>query len=150
MPLSVANGADTILTISQFGQLKYQARGLTQTIKVIPAASQQERDVNGILIDLSNPIFRKYSTTITCTDNMTPPFDAVWPGAELVIGCAVYFSFLTGNLGSPDRPIVPHSEFVFGEYTFYNPELTCLVREVSWQSEEWRGNVPWSFTAEEV
>ena len=43
--------ADTLLTISSFGNMLYQARGLSQTLEVISEATQQERTINGTLIN---------------------------------------------------------------------------------------------------
>jgi hypothetical protein len=78
VPVSLSN--DTLLQISGLGTLLYQARGLTQTLDVIGAAKQQERTINGILMDISNPMFRKYASKISCTDNTAPPLDNIWPG----------------------------------------------------------------------
>lgn len=37
--------SDTLLTISGFGSMLYQARGLTQTLEVIKQANQQNRKI---------------------------------------------------------------------------------------------------------
>jgi hypothetical protein len=56
--------SDTLLTISSFGNMLYQARGLSQTLEVIGEATQQERTINGTLVDISAAQFRKYASTI--------------------------------------------------------------------------------------
>jgi len=144
--------ADTILTISSFGTMLYQARGLSQTLEVIGAATQQERTVNGTLLDLSNPIFRKYQSTITCpSDVNAPPLDGVWPGMTVTVGCAVALSYLTsGGNGPANREAVSGSEYTQGDYTFYNPVLTMLVKTVETHFDEWKNVVGWTLALEEV
>src|ERR1039458_8090577 len=94
---------DTLLSISGFGSMLYQARGLTQTLEVIKAANQRERTIGGVLVDISNPIFRKYSSKITCTDVDAPPLDNIWPGMTVTVHCAASLCYPTGRSGSPAR-----------------------------------------------
>ncbi len=144
-------GADTILTISGFGMMLYQARGLSQTLNVIGEASQMERTINGTLIDLSNPQFRKYSSTITIPSDVdAPPFDGVWPGMTVTVDCAVGLSFLTTTVGSPERTPVSGSDYVQGDYTFYRPQLIMLVKKVETHFDEWKCIVGWTIELEEV
>ena len=142
--------ADTLLTISGFGNLLYQARGLTQTLEVIGEASDLERSVNGTLVDLSNPIFRKYKSKITCTDVNAPPLDNVWPGMVVDVDCAVNLCYPTGNSGSPARNEVAGSSFVQGIFTFYRPALKMRVVTLSQSFEEWRADMAWVLQLEEV
>ena len=142
--------ADTLLTISGMGGFQFQARGLTQTLTVIPMATDVERSVNGKLIDLSNPVFRKFTSKITCTDVDAPPLDGIWPGMLVTVGCAASFVYLTGNPGSPVRPEVSGSSYVQGNYTFYRPVLEMLVKTFSENFEEWKGDVGWTLDLEEV
>jgi hypothetical protein len=143
--------ADTLLTISSFGNMLYQARGLTQTLEVIGAATQLERTINGTLIDLSAAQFRKYSSKINSpSDVNAPPIDNVYPGQEVTVQCAVGFAFLTGTPGLPHRPAVSGSTFTEGAYTFYRPELIMLVKSLSTSFDEWKNVVGWSLELEEV
>jgi hypothetical protein len=142
--------SDTLLYITGFGEMLYQARGLTQTLAVIAEAKDQERSITGKLIDLSNPMFRKYSTKITCTDINAPPLDNVWPGMTVLIHCASYLCYKSGNYGSPARPVVSGSSYILGDYNYYRPILEMLIGEPSSDFEEWKANVRWSLDAEEV
>lgn len=144
------NVGDTLLTISGFGTLLYQARGLMQTLEIIAASKSQRRTINGTLIDISNPIFRKYASKITCTDVNTPPFDNLWPGMEVTVECACYLCYSTGNPGSPARSEVPGSSYEEGTFTFYRPVLTMLVGEPSTHHEEWKADVQWELDLEEM
>lgn len=145
--------ADTLLTISQLGNMLYQARGLTQTLSVINEATQLERTINGVLVDISAAQFRKYASTITApSDVNAPPLDGVFPGMEVTVGFAVSLSFLTagGVVNTPNRPHVSGSLYIEGDYTFYRPELTMRVRTVETHFDEWKNVVGWSMELEEV
>ena len=142
--------ADTQLFISAWGQLIYQARGLTQTYKFIEGALQIDRDAYGNAIDLSNPAFHKYRTTITCTDVRPPPLDAAFPGIVYTVTCAAFMCFPVGNPGSPARTVASGSDFTENGFTFYLPVLTMMVFDASWFREEWKANQGWSLTMEEA
>jgi len=144
--------SDTLLTISSFGNLLYQARGLSQTAEVIGAASQLERTINGTLIDLSAPQFRKYSTKISAPDNSTaPPLDNVWPGMHITVECALVFCYLTsGGNGPHGRNPVSGSQYVEGGYTFYRPVLEMRVVTHEQHFDEWKNVIGWTLDAEEI
>ncbi len=148
VPVGTTN--DTLLTISGLGTLLYQARGLTQTLDVIGAAKSQNRTINGLLVDTSNPIFRKYHSKITCTDSSAPPLDNLWPGLTVEVGCAAQLAYLTGHSGSPARDEVSGSSYVVGNYTFYRPVLTMLIQAIDENFAEWKGDTGWSIDLEEV
>ena len=144
-------GADTLLTISGLGGFEFQARGLTQTLAVIEQSKQQARDINANLIDISNPAFRKCASKITCTDVNAPPLDALqWPGMTVVVGCAISLVYANGNPGSPFKPEVSGSSFIDGNFTFYRPMLTMMVRDLKQSFDEWQANNGWELDLEEV
>jgi hypothetical protein len=143
--------ADTILSISSFGNMLYQARGLNQTLSVIGEATQLERTVNGTLLDLSAPQFRKYQSTITSpSDVLAPPIDGVFPGMQVQVECAVGLAFVTGTPGLPNREAVSGSEYEENGYTFYRPSLTMLVKTIETHLDEWKNVVGWTLELEEV
>ena len=142
--------ADTLLSISGFGTLLYQARGLTQTLELIPEATDLERSVNGTLVDMSNPIFRKYKSKISATDVDAPPLDNVWPGMIVDVDCAASLCYPTGNPGSPARPEVSGSSWTQGQFTFYRPVLTMRIVSLSENFEEWKADNAWVLQLEEV
>ena len=148
VPVSVSN--DTLLQISGLGTLLWQARGLTQTLEVISQAKQQERTINGVLKDISNPVFRKYNSKITCNDNTPPPLDNLWPGMTVYVDCTAELCYLTGNPGSPARPEVSGSSYTQGDYTFYRPILEMLVGQLSQSFDEWKAAIGWNLDLEEV
>lgn len=144
--------ADTILSISSFGNMLYQARGLTQTLSVIAEATQQERTINGTLTDISAAQFRKYASTINVPNDVNaPPLDGVFPGMIVTVECAVGLAYLTsGGNGPHHRPEVSGSSFIEGAYTFYRPELTMMIKTVETQFDEWKNIVGWKLDLEEV
>jgi hypothetical protein len=145
------SGADTVLTISSFGNMLYQARGLTQTLETITAASQLERTINGNLIDVSAAQFRKYQSQISVSSEVdAPPLDGVYPGMEVTVGCAVELSYPTGKSGSPHRTEVSGSSYSQNGFTFYRPLLTMLVKDVKTNLDEWGRKVGWTVDLEEV
>jgi hypothetical protein len=143
--------ADTLLVISGFGNFKYQARGLTQSLELIGESEQLERTINGRLIDLSVPQFRKYKTTISVSDEVDfPPLDGVFPGMEITVDCALYLCYPTGRAGSPSRDEVSGSSYTQNGYTFYRPQLTMRVRTFQSRLDEWKRQIGWSLEAEEI
>jgi hypothetical protein len=144
------SGADTVLTISGLGGFQYQARGLSQSLKVIKQTQQQFRTINGALRDLSNHAFRKYESEIACTDINAPPLDGLFPGMVVTVQCAAILSYKTGNSGSPWRNAVSGSEWSLGEYTFYRPELEMMVIDLDENFEEWKSDFQWKLKLEEV
>lgn len=143
--------ADTILTISSFGNMLYQARGLTQTLSVIREATQQERTINGTLVDISAAQFRKYQSTINVPNETdTPPLDGVWPGMIVTVQCAVGLAFVTGTPGLPHCTPVSGSIYTENGYTFYRPQFTMMVKTVETQFDEWKNIVGWKLELEEV
>jgi hypothetical protein len=143
--------ADTLLTISSFGNMLYQARGLTQTLSVIPGATQQERTINGTLVDISAAQFRKYETSINIpNDTNAPPLDGVWPGQIVTVQCAVGMAFVTGTPGLPHCTPVSGSSYNENGYTFFRPQFTMMVRKVDTQFDEWKNIVGWKLELEEV
>lgn len=144
--------SDTVLAISSFGNMLYQARGLTQTLSVISEATQQERTINGDLVDISAAQFRKYASTINVPNDVNaPPLDGVFPGMTVTVECAVGLAYLTsGGNGPHHRPEVSGSSYIDGAYTFYRPELTMMIKTVETQFDEWKNVVGWKLDLEEI
>ena len=143
-------GADTLLIISGLGGFEYQARGLVQTLVPIAQSKQQVRTINGDLRDISNHVFRKYASEITCTDLNAPPFDGLFPGDTVDVECAVTLCYRNGNAGSPNKEQVSGSSYTRGNFTFYRPVLTMMVMEWSTGFEEWKSDYQWKLNLEEV
>lgn len=144
--------SDTLLQISSFGNMLYQARGLTQTLEVIGEASQLERTINGDLIDLSVAQFRKYNSKITCpSDVNAPPISGVFPGMQVTVECACSLAHLTsGGPVAAHRPAVSGSTHTEGAYTFFRPVLEMRVKSVETHFDEWKNVIGWSLEVEEI
>jgi hypothetical protein len=148
----MATPYDTLLVISGGnGDIiaAYSARGLTQTLDPIGAASVMARTVNGALLDLSPAQMRKYKSQITCTDLEAPALDAVWPGMVVTVDCVAELGFLTAG-GAAQRPVVPGSERVAGAWSFYRPRLDMRVTEYTVSRDEYGHMSEWSLSLEEL
>jgi hypothetical protein len=138
---------DTLLVLAGIGIPAYSARGLRQQLEPIDGAANMRRTINGALNDLSVEQFRKYQSTISCTDQEPPAVDGVWPGRVVTVDCVQELSYPAG--GTPQRPVVAGSERTEGGFTFYRPQLTMLVTGFSVQRDEWGAAVQWQMDLEE-
>lgn len=139
----------TLLTLSGMDVTPYSARGLSQSLTPIEAASNLRRNWNGTLINLSLSAFRKYRSTITGEDQQPPAVDGVWQGTIVTVGCISELSYKTLG-GTPARPVVAGSSRVDGDFTFYRPELTMMVLAFDIDTDEYEAVVGWSMELEEV
>lgn len=137
----------TDLELIGMGVTLYSARGLNQTCEPIAASQDLRRTVNGKLIDCSDPIFRKYRTVITCTDQSAPAFGGLHVGAKVTVHCVFEFGY--DAYGAQERPAVPNSEREAGGFAFYRPILECLVVAFSIQEDEWGAQTGWTLELEE-
>lgn len=130
----------------------YSARGATQTLDVILGGSALgsliQRDVNGNLMDMTAPQFRKYQSIITCRDSETPGLDEAWLGAKVTVACAVELAYPVG--GSPGRTPVSGSTRTQGNTTFYRPLLNCMVFDVKNSFDEYACRYNYTISVQEV
>lgn len=134
------------LVIAGIGLPAASIRGVTQTLAPIAAAAQLMRTVNGALIDVSAAAFRKYASTIRCSDQAPPALDGVWPGALVIVDCVADLVHPVG--GSPARPVV--ASRIDGSFVFYRPRLTMRVVSFEIERDEWGAAVAWTLTLEEA
>ena len=139
----------TLLVLSGHGVSPYSARGLSQSLTPIEASAVLRRTINGDLKDLSQAQFRKFKSTITCTDQNTPALEGVWPGAVLTVDCVSELSYKTAG-GAPERPVVSGSSRVEGEFTLYRPRLIMRVVGYDVSHDEYQAAVGWTLDLEEV
>jgi hypothetical protein len=138
---------DTHLVISGLGFSPYAARGLTQTLAPIEQAKQLRRTASGKLVDISVEQFRKYRSTISCTDHRVPAIDGIWPGMVVTVSCIAELSHPVG--GSPSRPVVAGSLREEDGYVFYRPVLVMRVVDVGPSTDEFAAEVAWTLELEE-
>jgi hypothetical protein len=140
--------SDTLLLLSGIGIPAWSARGLTQTLQPIEAAGSQRRTVNGTLVDLSLSQFRKYRSTIRCSDMEAPALDGIWPGHVVTVDCVTELS--CPSVASPAKTVVPGSQRLQGGFTFYRPRLVMQVIGLSIEKNEWGAVTGWTLELEEV
>lgn len=139
----------TILAINGIHIAPQSARGITQTLEPIEQIKQTRRTVNGSLKDIAAAQFRKYRSTLSCSDMNGLAFDSNWPGKSVVVDCVVELSFKTIG-GSQGRTAVAGSTRVSGDTTFYCPQLTMRVMNYSLQEDDYGKVVSWSLELEEI
>lgn len=123
----------TLLSIDGIELGDYSARGLTMTLEPIAQAAAMRRNMNGELMDLSLPQFRKYRASVSCSDVESPIFvPDVWPGKLVLVRCVPYLG--TGDLDDS------------------TDQLGLVMRVVTWsaQRNEWGAVSSWSLDLEEV
>jgi hypothetical protein len=138
---------DTLLVISGMGFSPYAARGLTQTLQPIEQAKQLRRTASGKLVDISVEQFRKYRSTISCTDQRVPAIDGIWPGMVVTVSCVAELSYPVG--GTPSRPAVSGSLREEAGYVFYRPVLEMRVVDIGPSTDEFAAEVAWTLELEE-
>lgn len=139
----------TILSINGIAMPDYAARGISEELRPIGQSVALRRTVNGTLVDLSVAELRKYQLSLTCTDQASPAFNSLWPGASVVIDCITELTYVTSG-GSAGRTAVPGSSRTEGAFTFYRPRLTCRVTDYNITTDEYGAAVGWTLAAEEV
>lgn len=144
-----APNAFTVLRMDSVGVPPYSCRGAKQTLAPIDQASQMKRDANGVLRDISFSGFKKYKSTISCSDQAPPNFDGRWPGLTVVVDCISELSFLTGT-DTQQRGEVPGSMHIEGDHTLYRPRLTMKIINLSTSTDEYNAACDWSMDLEEV
>lgn len=141
--------AESNLVISGLNLPPHSIRGATQTLEPIEQASQTARTINGTLIDISNSAFRKYRSEISCTDQVPPAFNNIYPGTQLTVSCIAELCYLTSG-GSASKSVVSGSSRTDGSYTFYRPQLTMMLLSFNYETDEYGASVNWSMQLEEV
>jgi hypothetical protein len=141
--------AFTVLAITGVGVQPYSCRGAKQELSNIDQAAQLRRDVNGNLTDISFSGFKKFKSTISCSDMVAPSFDGKWPGLQVVVDCISELSFVTAT-ETQQRPEVPGSMRIDGDFTIYRPRLTMRIMAMSTSTDEYDANCDWSIDLEEV
>jgi hypothetical protein len=72
----------TLLEIDGITFSDYSNRDIRVQLTPIDTGSL-ERTVNGTLVDMTLPQFRKYQAQIECLDHEAPTFDDTWRGTEV-------------------------------------------------------------------
>lgn len=137
------------LVISGDGVPPYSVRGLDITLAPIESAVP-ERTVNGGLVNLAPPEFRKYRLTLGCTDVDPPAFAGMWPGSVLSVIAPEWVGYKTAT-GSPPAGRTVANWYESGDYTFVTLDLLMMVMG-PWEQtrNEAAGTTRWQIVLEEV
>ncbi len=145
------NDHNTLLVLYGMGLPLYAARGLTQTLQPIAAATNLSRSINGAAMDLSYAQFRKYASSITCNDFQAPSIDGIWPGMFVTVECVCELSYPSSG-GTPERYAVSGSTRTDDDagITFYRPVLDMQIIGLNFSCDEYKDGYQWSLDLEEV
>lgn len=146
MSIDLAN-AYTRLTLTGIGEAPYAMRGLKMDFQPIAQAKNIFRNVNGGFVDLTDPIFRLYKISISCTDQRAPPFGGLWPGQLVTLESAIEMGEVTLT---SDRAPVTGSENTEQGVTYFRPHLGCIVLDFAWGGNEYGLDYTWKLDLEEV
>lgn len=140
---------ETVLVMSLVGLPPGSARGVKQSIKMIPGAAQFRRTINYTLVNTAPPAAQLFATEISCDDLNVPCLNSITIGTELVLDCVAELTWKTVG-GSPSRPIVDGSTYTVGEFTVGRPRLNVTVTDFQYDTDETEAKVGWRLTAEET
>lgn len=146
---------NTVLVLTGMGVPPYSARGLQQSLTHIDGAVSMRRTINGALLDIADPLFRKYKSDVTGSDQQPPALEGIWPGLTLTVRCIVELS-VAGEAGTTTtegefaREAVPGSVRHDSGFTFYRPILTMKVTGFTVNKDEWGAVIDWTLNMEEV
>lgn len=89
----------TTLDLGSVALLSGSDRQIRETLEPIGEASQLRRTINGSLISVGDPSFRKYRISVTSSDLWLPGLDGIWPGD--IIDIAAITSLTRVDRGVP-------------------------------------------------
>lgn len=149
------------ITLTATGQeivIPYEAgRGIKQSLESTGDEADWRRSVNGTLIVVEKPLFRKYASEISCSDYVAPALGALWKGARVTVNCvATMMQPISGGAVTLGRTPVSNSIICYdtaGEVVphtrsgrnvtcagavrvEYRPVLQCIVTDFSWDRSE--------------
>jgi hypothetical protein len=139
------DNAYTNLTLTGLGVAPYATRGLTMDLAPLSQAGQIVRNCNGGIMDLSDPLFRKYRVTISCQDQRAPPFGGLWPGQLVTLESPIEMG--NGELSSDRSGTSVDTD---GGIAYFRPTLDCVVLDFSQSGQEYAVSVSWTLVLEEV
>lgn len=123
-------------------------RGIIQTLRPIAESANITRDVNANALDIGNPAFRKFESTLSCIDQVAPELTKLWPGVVCTVTCVTEIPYLTSG-GTAIRPVF--TSRVEGAWTYFRPILTMVVM-TPWETMDnrWAASINWQLTLQEV
>lgn len=116
-------------------------------ITPIDGATDLRRTVNGSLVNLSDPAFRKLAVTLSASDMTLPALGNLYPGDTLTVECPVV---IRERGGVPARPAAGGVFTIGNGWVEYRPVLECMLIANSLNETEGKASASWSLTLEEV
>lgn len=141
---------NTLFNLVGIGMPPYSARGITQTLEPIQGSGQMKRDINGTLVDLGATQFRKYQSSVKCTDNDSPALSGIWPGMTVTVECIPELCYQDATSEGAERTVVSGSSRTADGFVWYRPQLTMKVASYRINTDEYGAACGWSLDLLEV
>lgn len=140
------------LILNPIGISEWAQRGLIQTYEKHPFSYQEADTVNGEAINMAPPTFRKWITTITCTDMRAPPLHGIWGGQTLVLHCISPFNYKEGTPeGKYERPYrTDHPPWSEDGFRLYYPIMDVEVQTFTSSDNKWQASINWQLVLKEL
>ena len=149
--------AATKLALSTIDLPPYAALGLTQSWEPIGGQGNVRRTINGDLVDLSDPAFYKFHSSVQCKHFQSPSFNDVHVGQLVTVNCVFELSYLIPTPEDEDPvgegamyPIVAGSIRDRDGFRFYRPAIPMMVIGFAIDRDEFGAQTGWSLELEEV
>lgn len=140
----------TLFNLVGIGMPPYSARGITQTLEPIQTSGQMRRTINGTLEDLGATQFRKYQSSVTCTDMDSPALSGIWPGMTVTVECIPELCYPDVTSEGAERTVVSGSSRSENGFVWYRPQLTMKVAGFRIGTDEYGASCNWSMDLIEV
>jgi len=155
---------NTELSIEGLDLPPYAQRGLVQSLTMIDQAKSARRTLNGSLLNVADSQFRKYISSISngsVEATQPPAFDLMYPGQILTVNCIVELcQRLTSTEMDTESELSTEAwlgrEAVEGSiryedgYVFFRPVLEMMLKDFSFELDEWKSIISWNLELEEV
>jgi hypothetical protein len=132
----------------------YSARGLRGRLQPIDEArglNKLPRSVNGGIVDISAPQFRKYHLDVYGSDGEPPAIDNLWVGQICTVSVLTELAYPAVG-GTASRPAVIGSGRVSGDgnYLIYRPLLIMLLVDWDIERDAWNALASWKLEMTEA
>jgi len=168
---------ETDLTLEIIGKgnslAPFSARECSQTLSPI-SQDILRRTINGVLVSVGHRGHQKFQSTISCKDKAPPAFEGMWKGTRLKVGClqpmtqivsaqskkvqlerealSLHLYEQSGKawpIDSPQDRWVSIPQNFPGGFLTYRPVLIMIVKNYTFETDEWGLTVGWKLELEE-
>jgi hypothetical protein len=123
------------------------ARFVECAIEPISTSTRFERTVNGRLVDLSDPAFRKLAVNLSAADLVVPAIGGLYVGQAATVEIP---TVIRERGAVPARQAVEGSILIGNGWVEYRPVIEAMITGLSTSETEGKAAASWSIQVEEV